>query len=72
MLLAEQLWAVLLLQPLVPACASPQRAWLMLAATSTLAGNLTLLGSTANLIVAEPSGRWGVQLTFRSHLLPSL
>jgi Na+/H+ antiporter NhaD/arsenite permease-like protein len=60
--------AVLLLQHLVPAFASPQRAWLMLAATSTLAGNLTLLGSVANLIVAELANRWGVRLTFRSHL----
>jgi Na+/H+ antiporter NhaD/arsenite permease-like protein len=60
--------AVLLLQHLVPAFATPARAWLMLAATSTLAGNLTLLGSVANLIVAELAGRWGVRLTFRAHL----
>jgi Na+/H+ antiporter NhaD/arsenite permease-like protein len=60
--------AVLLLQHLVPAFSTRSRAWLMLAATSTLAGNLTLLGSVANLIVAELAGRWNVQLTFRSHL----
>lgn len=60
--------AVLLLQHLVPAFANPTRAWLMLAAASTLAGNLTLLGSVANLIVAELAGRWGVHLAFRSHL----
>jgi Na+/H+ antiporter NhaD/arsenite permease-like protein len=52
----------------VTAFSNPTRAWLMLAATSTLAGNLTLLGSVANLIVAELAGRWGVRLTFRSHL----
>lgn len=60
--------AVLLLQHVVRAYANPQRAWLMLAAASTLAGNLTLLGSVANLIVAELAGRWGVRLSFREHL----
>lgn len=60
--------AVLLLQGLVPTFADPQRAWLMLAAASTLAGNLTLLGSVANLIVAELAGRWGVQVTFGAYL----
>jgi Na+/H+ antiporter NhaD/arsenite permease-like protein len=60
--------AVLLLQSLVPAFADQQRAWLMLAAASTLAGNLTLLGSVANLIMAEIAGRWGVRVTFRAYL----
>ena len=60
--------AVLLLQHVVRAYPNPQRAWLMLAAASTLAGNLTLLGSVANLIVAELAGRWGVSLSFREHL----
>jgi Na+/H+ antiporter NhaD/arsenite permease-like protein len=31
---------------------------------STLAGNLTLLGSVANLIVAETASRWRVDLSF--------
>ncbi len=60
--------AVLVLQGLVPAMADPQRAWLMLAAASTLAGNLTLLGSVANLIVAELAARWGVRVTFGQYL----
>jgi Na+/H+ antiporter NhaD/arsenite permease-like protein len=60
--------AVLLLQHLVPAFANPTRAWLMLSAASTLAGNLTLLGSVANLIVAELAARWNVRLAFRAHL----
>lgn len=60
--------AVLLLQGLVPAFPDPERAWLMLAATATLAGNLTLLGSVANLIMAELAGRWGVRITFRAYL----
>jgi len=35
---------------------------------STLAGNLTLVGSIANVIVAESARRQGVTLTFREHL----
>jgi Na+/H+ antiporter NhaD/arsenite permease-like protein len=34
----------------------PERAWLALAMASTLAGNLTLVGSVANLIVVEQAG----------------
>ncbi len=60
--------AVLVLQHLIPALAQPERGWLMLAAASTLAGNLTLLGSVANLIVAELAARWGVRLTFGAYL----
>ncbi len=41
--------AVLLLRPMV----QTPLGWLMVACSSTLAGNLTLLGSVANLIVAE-------------------
>ncbi|KAB8143975.1 anion transporter [Chloroflexia bacterium SDU3-3] len=60
--------AVLLLQGLVPSLADPQRGWLMLAAASTLAGNLTLLGSVANLIVAELAERWGARVSFMDYL----
>ncbi|MGB9754566.1 anion transporter [Roseiflexus castenholzii] len=60
--------AVLVLQHLIPALAQPERGWLMLAAASTLAGNLTLIGSVANLIVAELAARWGVRLTFGAYL----
>ena len=56
--------AVLLLRPLVQSLANPQAGWLTLAAASTLAGNLTLLGSVANLIVAESASRRGVKLEF--------
>lgn len=42
--------------------------WLALAAASTLAGNLTLLGSVANLIVAEQARARGVVVGFRTHL----
>ncbi len=42
--------------------------WLLLAGGSTLAGNLTLLASVANLIVAEGAGREGVRVGFGEHL----
>jgi len=58
--------AVLLLQPLIPH--GDTQSWLLLAAASTLAGNLTLLGSVANLIVAEAVAKQGHRLTFWEHL----
>lgn len=45
--------AVLVLKPVVERLADPRHAWLTLAMASTLAGNLTILGSVANLIVVE-------------------
>ncbi len=49
--------AVMLFIPLVPRLPDPHRMWLALAMSSTLAGNLTLVGSIANLIVAEGARR---------------
>ncbi len=60
--------AVMLFRPVVPTLADPRTAWLTLAMATTLAGNLTLLGSVANLIVAEIAKRRGVQLTFVEYL----
>jgi len=45
--------AVLLLKSMVPQFAEPGRAWLVVAMASTFAGNLTIVGSVANLIVIE-------------------
>jgi Na+/H+ antiporter NhaD/arsenite permease-like protein len=45
--------AVMLLKTLVPAFCDPHTGWLVLAMASTLAGNLTITGSVANLIVVE-------------------
>jgi Na+/H+ antiporter NhaD/arsenite permease-like protein len=45
--------AVMLLKSLVPGLASAHAAWLTLAMASTLAGNLTITGSVANIIVVE-------------------
>ncbi|MGB6944091.1 MAG: anion transporter [Bryobacteraceae bacterium] len=45
--------AVLVFKPFIGQLADPQRAWLVLAMASTLAGNLTVVGSVANLIVIQ-------------------
>ncbi|MBN1426254.1 anion transporter [Candidatus Fermentibacteria bacterium] len=60
--------AVLMFRPLVPAFPNVEKSWLVLAMATTLAGNLTLLGSVANLIVAESARRSGVRLTFLHYL----
>ena len=56
--------AVLLLKPIILSMDSQIAGWLTLAASSTLAGNLTLLGSVANLIVAEVAKKRRVTLSF--------
>ncbi len=45
--------AVMLLKSLVPSFHNPRTGWMVLAMASTLAGNLTITGSVANLIVVE-------------------
>jgi Na+/H+ antiporter NhaD/arsenite permease-like protein len=60
--------AVMLFRPIVPQFSNPVQTWLTLAMASTLAGNLTLLGSVANLIVAESARTRGVKLSFREYL----
>jgi Na+/H+ antiporter NhaD/arsenite permease-like protein len=56
--------AVLALKPFVMALADQQHIWLVIAMSSTLAGNLTLVGSVANLIVAERARAKGVEISF--------
>jgi Na+/H+ antiporter NhaD/arsenite permease-like protein len=56
--------AVMLFARFVPNLPDPQRAWLVLAMASTLAGNLTILGSIANLIVVEGARRRSVTIGF--------
>lgn len=60
--------AVLLFRPFVPSFPAPTQTWLTLAMATTFAGNLTLLGSVANLIVAEIAKRRGVELGFVEYL----
>jgi Na+/H+ antiporter NhaD/arsenite permease-like protein len=56
--------AVLVLKPFIPGLQDPQRAWLVVAMAATLAGNFTLVGSVANLIVAQRAKARGVELGF--------
>ncbi len=58
--------AVMLLKSLVPGFANPHTGWLVLAMASTLAGNLTITGSVANIIVVE-SARPEVEIRFRDY-----
>ena len=55
--------AVLIFRPFLAHVVNPERAWLALAMASTLAGNLTVLGSVANLIVVQHARR-KVEITF--------
>jgi Na+/H+ antiporter NhaD/arsenite permease-like protein len=76
--------AVLVLRPFIDGLSNPQHAWLTVAMASTLAGNLTVLGSIANLIVVQRAaasrvaiGFWdycrvGVPLTLLSLLIGTL
>ena len=57
--------AVMVLKSLIPHLPHPERAWLTLAMASTLAGNLTLPGSMATIIVVERArSRGHVAITF--------
>jgi Na+/H+ antiporter NhaD/arsenite permease-like protein len=61
--------AVLLFQPVLNAMPAGARetGWLALAMSSTLAGNLTILGSVANLIVVEQARKQGVTITLADY-----
>jgi Na+/H+ antiporter NhaD/arsenite permease-like protein len=60
--------AVLVIRPFLAGISDPNRAWLTVAMASTLAGNLTLLGSVANLIVAEKAAKRGVAIGFAAYV----
>ena len=59
--------AVLVLKSFVAALPDAERGWLVLAMASTLAGNLTIVGSVANLIVVERARRLGIVIDFWSY-----
>jgi Na+/H+ antiporter NhaD/arsenite permease-like protein len=61
--------AVLLFKPIIQEMSKPiqETAWLSLAMSSTLAGNLTVLGSVANLIVVENARREGVSVSLADY-----
>jgi len=54
--------AVLLLGEMIPI--SDSQLWLALASSSTLAGNATILGAAANIIVVEKAEAQGVEVSF--------
>ena len=60
--------AVILWLPVVPRTAHPSFVWLVMAMSSTFAGNLTLIGSMANLIVAERAAARGARIGFVDYL----
>ncbi len=59
--------AVMVLRTLVPAFPDPHTGWLVLAMASTLAGNLTITGSVANIIVVERAAAEDVHVSFREY-----
>ena len=59
--------AVVLLRPVMAQFHDPHSAWLLLSMASTLAGNLTITGSVANIIVVEKA-RSTVQVSFSEYL----
>ncbi len=56
--------AVLMLKPFVDGLHDRDTAWLVIAMASTLAGNFTVLGSIANLIVVQRAAACGVTIGF--------
>ncbi|MFY9833831.1 MAG: SLC13 family permease, partial [Methylocystis sp.] len=56
--------AVLVLKPFIAHVSDPRRSWLVIAMASTLAGNFTLIGSIANLIVAQRAHAAGATIGF--------
>jgi len=62
--------AVLLLSPLVPA--ARDSLWLALAASSTLAGNATILGAAANMIVVQVAAKAGAEVSMKDFVKAGL
>lgn len=58
--------AMLLASPVVLAAGGLRATWLIVAMSATLAGNLVLIGSMANLIVAERAATRGAHLASSS------
>jgi len=56
--------AVLVMSPFIQPLPDPKTAWLTVAMASTLAGNFTVLGSVANLIVVQKAAAKGIHIGF--------
>ncbi len=61
--------AVLVLKPFIAPLHDQTRAWLTVAMSSTLAGNFTVLGSIANLIVVQRAAAGGVAIGFWTYFV---
>lgn len=59
--------AVMLLKSIVAGFPDPHAGWTALAMASTLAGNFTITGSVANIIVVEGARTGGVRIGFRDY-----
>jgi Na+/H+ antiporter NhaD/arsenite permease-like protein len=64
--------AVMLLQTAVASFPNPQEGWLILAMASTLAGNLAITGSVANIIVVERAAAEGIEISFGEYFRAGL
>src|SRR5207253_3666371 len=62
--IVSNLPAVLVLKPFVARLQYQQQAWLTVAMASTLAGNFTLVGSVANLIVVQRARAQNIEIGF--------
>jgi Na+/H+ antiporter NhaD/arsenite permease-like protein len=60
--------AVMLLRTVVSGFPDPHAGWVALAMSSTLAGNLTITGSVANIIVVERAAAEGVDVGFEDYI----
>jgi Na+/H+ antiporter NhaD/arsenite permease-like protein len=65
--LVSNVLTVMLLRTVVASFPDPHAGWLILAMASTLAGDLTITGSVANIIVVERAAAEGVALGFREY-----
>jgi len=64
--------AVLLLSEVVDGAGGPLQLWLGLAASSTLAGNATILGAACNVIVVQVAARDGVTVSMKDFVKAGL
>ena len=58
-----------MLKPFVMSLRDQQKVWLVIAMASTLAGNFTLIGSVANLIVAHTAQGRGIVIIFWDYFM---
>ncbi len=56
--------AVMILSPFINLAKNPEAYWIVVAMSSTFAGNLTIIGSVANIIVVETAKLSGVRIGF--------